>query len=379
MTDLSSEDDKVLDEISSLLKEQEELVKAEKEESKEEVVKPEDTPEENIENKKEESLEEETKLYTAQAGEEKINIPFDAKIDISTKSGKEAQVSLEELKSDYWGKQEVSRRLNDIDKQKKEMKEVLNFHELVKNRSDELNGYERISKILQDLQHLDENLTQDLREFVSKIYEEGAKLTTMTDEQKKLYALERENSSLKGKESLNQELEQQKELQSQIESGKARLMEDYGVSEDKLVTLVDELVKKGQLKEETSLTQAFEVIEKSLKEEITISRLNRVLDVVEKIDPKLAKNEDAMLDLYAIYERHPDMSDEELKNKAERLFGSKKLEKEATQKVKQQESVTGRKNNQDKTTKTTFENKQAKTVKSIQDDLEDAIGGSLWS
>src|SRR6266404_5859983 len=66
----------------------------------------------------EEAKVEAIKALKVKLGEQEIELPYTTKFDLSTKSGKTTQVSLEEMINDVWGKSEVSRRINEAEKLK---------------------------------------------------------------------------------------------------------------------------------------------------------------------------------------------------------------------------------------------------------------------
>ena len=283
------------------------------------------------EEKIEEEIKEEIKRIQGIYGEENVEIPAEARFKQKV-DGEEREVSFQELLNNYSGKESWDKKFTELDKQKKEYEQDLDF----------VNKYisEFANKSKEDpikaLEFLVQQVGLNPLEYRKKLRESFVQnynsYLEMDDYQKQLFEKDEELQYLK--QSRESELERQRQTQAQAEREQrfSQIQEAYGIDND----------RRKSLEKELSEVYKAEVSPENLVElHTSLTRLDRVDQSLDKIDPSLKEDDDKVMTLESLLRGNPKMSDEQLSEAAEKLYGNdvskavKNLEKKVEPKNEQ--------------------------------------------
>lgn len=341
------------------------------EETSEEVEEEEESEPDSDEEEKDESKDvkpDKSDGFKVFSDDKEFEIPKTATIDITTKAGKKAKVTLEELKNDFWGKQEISRQLNNFHQAKKEIQSLVDFKDDVLSSIQGMDGAYKVVELFKNLSKHDKNIAKDFEDFVNLI-----RVSEQNEFEKEW--LEKENKGLRQKTEAQKEVQLRKQLETYEQQRMTAIRETYGLDGESLTQLTQtvrqELDSEGRL-DSTPLDKAWDLVEVRAQQ---LSDLTRVINVLADIDPELADKDEAVYDLYAVYHRNRAMDDEMLKKKAKSLFGYEKVIKEANEKAAQEEKVTGRSKRSRKAKPERFETSNKVITDPDKEFLKDVLGG----
>jgi hypothetical protein len=292
----------------------------------------EETQEENVEQPEEEAEEAEEsaeKTFKVSVDDGEIEIPESTKIKLETKSGKEAEVSFEELKNDYWGKQEISRQFSELDNQKKEFQTQLEaakgFNEFNDNIS-KLEGDDLLLAVLNKANELNPQLEKAFEDYYNRIFETAQVVKDLSPEQKELYEAQQKVKSFESKEQQRETEALQKQHEDFKSKRSADIRKKWSVDNDLIdgaytYALNNRLIDR----EKTSLEETFRVVEDIVAE---YTYEGRALGALQSIKSDKAEDLKAVNDLIDWQFRNPKAGDKELKARAKKLYGPVKSKAE---------------------------------------------------
>lgn len=267
------------------------LVKSEEEPQEEEVLK-EEEPQEEVQKEPPKTL---------SIGDNELS--YDQELTLMTKSGKEANIKVEELVNDYWGKSEVSRKLTEIDRYQKEVLEpkqkVADYVEtLVNNLREKADKGDMVEYLFQEVKKLVPESGEAINNFYGYVYDEVDKLKSMSPDQRERYQLEQENMQLKKQSQSSQEQIENKRVDQVISGRLLQIEESYGVSREILKGHYADLVKGGQISDDMPIEQSLDALENVIVVDGYISKARELLSKYNVDD------EDTLLDLVNYQMRH---------------------------------------------------------------------------
>lgn len=284
------------------------------------------------------------------------NMTFKSKVD-----GKEIEVSLQELLNDHSGRKSWNQKFSELGEDKKSfntekgqfnsekqqlISQVDTFVDAV-NRSDATASLESLAVLANT------NPIELRTHFISLMQEQARAYFQLSESEQKTLDNNAQNKYNEDRTRYleNQISEQQDhaELTSQISS----LQRQYGISEEKLVQLHDELQDKSNL----SIEALEEVMSNS-------SFQDKASNLLNQVDPSLANNNGYITEISAFIKQNPDLSEDDL------VDSIKEALKESTADTEVKEEKSASSKLQSKINK----NKPKKKVsKSYDDGLDDVV------
>ncbi len=271
-------------------------------------------------------------------GDEEFEIPADAVFKWETKAGEEASASLEELKSDYWGKKEITRRFTEIDRIYKDQldpyrKNVEQLHKLEDDLKN-LDGDELVLYVFEEVAKQNPKVEKAMRSYCDRLYAEAEALVKLSPEDQKRYLIEKENETLRREKENSQKKESQETTNKHVMDQYTNLGQKYEVDANFVYRVGQSLIKSNVINDKMSLDEAFKEIERGL---VDSRHYNKAADIIEKLDPNLIKDDKVMNEALFLSKNNPDLSVAELEKKLASLYGkptgAKKVKPKARKKL----------------------------------------------
>lgn len=279
-------------------------------------------------------------------GDNFVEVPLDAEIELDTKTGKSTKLKASELKNDYWGKQEISRRFSEFDKLKKDLEGAKTSQEFLSSVKAQLEDAVKkkdsskfVSSVLQfAVDQLPEG--QDLlQDYYNNLYKEFQELNKLPEDAKKAKLLEKENTQLKDTLKNKEAVRQQAVMEEQAEVRASSIKEKFNLDSTSWVALVDKLEQAGLVTDSTPLPKALETMEQYAELQFQTIRAETAL---EKVDKSLITNQQALKELIYFQKLNPQAELEEILVRADKLFGPDKAEKEIQKRAEKNAQATGK-------------------------------------
>lgn len=302
-------EDMVKEEVEKILPED-----SDEEESKEDSK--EEAPEESEETPEEP---ENPPSETENTPEKQEETPEESETDTSTEAlhtvkvdGEESQVSLQDLKDNYAGKQAWDQKFETLSKEREAhetqvttfQENAKNFHELATTGK----AQEALDLIC-ELADLDRN--QFVEAYVSQLAPTIAEYLELSPEQREQRALKQQADYYKGQAERIQTSQKEAQQRTQLETDTQAVMDKHGMDLNRFEELQKELIASGMenLVPET-IGQYHDLV----------TQQDVALEVLKEINPELAKDQSALDYLMSLQKNNPGIAKEAIKARAEQAF-----------------------------------------------------------
>lgn len=236
------------------------------------------------------------KIYKVKLGEKLVDVSADGSIEIE-KDGKAIPVTVQDLVNDFHGKSEISRRLTEIDLNKKRNEAD---RKTIDSFVDKMSQFYRDDKPLEAVDFILSTAGLDPAIYRMKLLEQLAPeveaMSTKTPEEKKAYHLELENQYLKRQQqNRDAELAKSKEL-SAIEQQVAKVRQSRNLDEKQFYQLYRELVDlHGKNENELTPEDVAEYADRKMIEGHITEQIKATNPEYEEIEALTAALADEML------------------------------------------------------------------------------------
>ena len=229
-----------------------------------------------------------------------------------TIDGKEEDVELSDLINSYSGKKAVDRRFSELDKEKQQYKKDLESVNAyisefaVKSKKSPMEAFEFLAGAVgMDTLEFRKNMKG---EFLKQY----AAYANMDEQQRRLHDIEEENNYYKSLKSVESERIAKERENAEFQSNIKKMQADHKISDERLDELVSDLKTHGQksditMKDVVDLHAAYE-------------RQDRAIAVLGTVDKELLKDDSKIIMLESLLAGNSALTDNDLKNYAEKLW-----------------------------------------------------------
>lgn len=278
-------------------------------------------------------LKDEIKKILITRGDEKWEIPEDAEIDVSTKSGKTGKAKLKEAKDDYWGKSETSRRINEATEEANKQRQFEAITQYVQDEID-VRGFDRVWGMLKAAVEVNPSLKEDIKHFELTLVD----LINRPDSEKSQFWLQAENQALKRQAEQTRKSIEPAKLMEYSGAKANQLSETLSVSIEEMAEMAKSIEKSlPKLQTKVDVDQAYNILATHIHEK----RIQSVLSELKLSEKEQGKAIEEMVGSVTV---RPSISREELKDKVLKILDIKLSPKQKlARKAEQYERTTGHK------------------------------------
>lgn len=264
-----------------------------------------------------------------------LEVPLDVPHKWSTKAGDEFEATLQELRNDYCGKQELSRRFSEFDLRQKEFEEQLargTQFETFEKEVSSLQGDDLLLKVLETANQMNPQLEQAFEAYYNKVFNEASKVLQMTPHERDLYEAQKKAAFYEKKEqeraTRSAEVKKQEFINSRVEGIKG----SWKVDNELIDSVYNLSLQRGWISETDPIDKILDTVESKVARYVFEDKAEAVL---KKVAPELANNDECISDLASWQERNPNKGRKDLEARAKKLFGQEqKPEKRPVNKPK---------------------------------------------
>jgi hypothetical protein len=296
---------------------------------------------------------EEERTLKFKKGDKEYEVPVSALYEHEAKDGQKLEITAEEMARSPWAQSDIHKKYSEIDKQKKDLERWGEFRDRLVKGKDNLQGYDKVASIIQDMIALNPDLSKDIQEFEAEYAKQIVDYMSATEEGRQQKAqelkareLERENKLLKSRTSSDLQEYSKTKANAIIEK-----FAPFGVDLKMIDQMAINMIKDGHIdpiSDKRSIDTALSAINEALEAELgpkrdkTLADLNKAMDIVEKISPSLVNSQDAVMDAYKLLIEKGLPADKVLKKLS--VMYEETLPDESKSKLeKQRDRVTGKK------------------------------------
>lgn len=267
-------------------------------------------------------------------GEKSYKIPAEAKFKHKV-DGNEVEVGLQELLNNFSGKQAWDKKFSELDKDRSSYKKELDAVNKYVNEFAEISKKDKVEGLLRLAEAVGIDPYEYKKQLRNEFAEKFNEYLGMNEYQRELYELKEQNEYLLRR----REAEEKRKADAQAELERKHQMEqlqsNLKIDDDRLNLITGELTN---LKMDINPRNIEDVHN-------TLVRLDRVDSALQYVNPGLVENNEVVLQLEGFLKSKPNMTDEELKEVAAKLWGSetKKAVANAEKKAPKREISTPKK------------------------------------
>lgn len=264
-----------------------------------------------------EEVDEVGKVIRIRHGDQVWEIPEDAELDVTTRAGQEAAARLAELKNDFWGKAEISRRINEAHesapKLSDEQKDLL---EAIVMESDDLRGFDRVYTILEDMYRVNPKLGPDIKDFAEKL----RGISDLDPEQAERLRLKQENMRLKNKNRKDAAGKSAVEIEQRAAQTANFLSQKLGLDPQEFAQKAQELIGSGQMGDLSNIQSADDVDLVLAQVGSKLSE-DKIVEALSSLSLKQEEQETAILKAWGLLQSDLSMSEQELARQVSAVLG----------------------------------------------------------
>lgn len=263
---------------------------------------------------------EKPKTLKLKNGDSLVDLRTDSEVQVVV-NGKPEKTTLQELINNYSGKTNWSRKFTELSNDKKTLdkdkaimkKTVDDFYDLAVVKKDPMKAV----NFLGDLVGAD--MAKFWDDFNAQMIPHVEKLASMTEEEKRAVSAESKLEWYKQKEESEKSKRERETIEKEIEDRVAAEEKRIGIDRDTFYKTYDELRKSGKVKEDDITPE----LVANYYEEVT-SR-SGLMNLLKEISPDLEQENlmGAVEDLRAVQAKNPDLTDEDIRDIATKVWGSK--------------------------------------------------------
>lgn len=278
-------------------------------------------------------LKEEIKKILITRGDEKWEIPEDAEMDVSTKSGKTGKAKLKEAKDDYWGKSESSKRINEATELANKQRQFEAVTQYVQDEI-EVRGFDRVWGMLKAAVEVNPSLKEDIKHFEATLVD----LINRPENEKTQFWLQAENQALRRQAEQTRKAIEPAKLMEYSGAKANHMSETLNVSIEEMAAMAKSIEKSlPKLATKVDVDQAYNILATHIHEK----RIQSVLSDLKLSEKDQGKAIEEMVGSVTV---RPSISREELKEKVLKILDIKLSPKQKlARKAEQYERSTGHK------------------------------------
>jgi hypothetical protein len=261
--------------------------------------------------KTQEEIKEEIKELMALYGENEYKLPADAKFKHKIDK-EEVEVTVQELLNNYSGKQSWDKKFTELDKERTEyktdMESVNKYISEFANKSKE-NPVEALEFLAEQVGLDPFEYRKTLRNQLLNTYGD---YLNMDENQRSQFETQERLNYLERQRETDLKRYEQEQTQRELEGRFQGIQQSYGIDNDRRDYLAKELQE---------VYQAEITPENMLELHNSLSRLDRVDNALNTVNPSFLDDDQKVLTLESLLRGNPEMSDNDLKEMAVKLYG----------------------------------------------------------
>lgn len=300
----------------------------------------EDGPKEESE-ESEDELQEDSKVIKIKDGDREIALKSDAKIPVKV-DGKSFEVSIEDLRQDYAGREAIKTRFDEFSREKQSYVNDKKVTEDFLNSTIGLMQTDPIRGIAKIAEKAGFDPVQYQMTLLDQLAEQGQKWAQMNETEKKVWQKTLEADTLKARlEQLEASQNSSKEIE-QLDVKVKSIVEELGVSEQDFAETYFDL-ERMQVEGGLSLEITPELVQEAILDQQLMQDASAIFG---EVAPAFKEDDEALNTLVGIYYEHPNLTREDFvelaKDYAEQKRSiqiSQKIQKSEPQRVRSRGSV----------------------------------------
>lgn len=262
-------------------------------------------------------------------------LPKNAKLRVTSRSGKTGEVSLQDYQNEFFGRQEIDRQMNDLHLRRKELEPLERLRENINDSS--TSGFLKVHTLFGDLAELNPNFSQDVREYANFL----VNYANMPPEEQRQALLQVENQHLRAASA------RQPANPQYFDESLVKVTQALGLQPGSEEVLRKIIVDAGRMPK-TFHPQEIDGLMSEVIQDFAQAQAQKVLNVVDQLGISEKSDDNGLAagrELLALYRSNPNWSEEQLVDKAKRLFGlqASNTKEKAKQRVALYEAQAGRK------------------------------------
>jgi hypothetical protein len=229
-----------------------------------------------------------------------------------TVDGEEIEVSTQELKDNYAGKQAWDKKFTELSQEREAHQATVETYNGNVKQFQELVNEGKAQEALEFLMEtagLDRN--RFLETYVSQLAPTIAEYLEMSPEEREQRALKQQVEHYKAQEQRANETKQQAQQRQEIEGRVSKVLEEHSIEPNRFEELHKELVDAGIKEIQPETVGQYHVM---------ITQQDAAIEVLKELNPELIQDKSAMDYLISLQQNNPGIAKEELKARAEKAF-----------------------------------------------------------
>ena len=264
----------------------------------------------------------EVKTYKIKSGHEELELRADTLIPTLI-DGKEEQVTLEDLRSDYSGRKVITQRFQQLSDERREFDtnraEVDTF---IKDVFTDIEA-DPFSSVLKIAERAGLDPVKYRLDLMDSLAGHAEKWSQMTDEQRQAYKVQIENEQLKNKLQKTETQTQHEHSMRELDAKVSQVQEKLGITRDQFVDMyynIQDHFQKNGINQEITPELVAEYFVDGHNEAVAVG-------ILKELDPELSQDWEAVNTLIEVAAENPDFDEEDLMEVAREVWGSRKAEK----------------------------------------------------
>lgn len=258
------------------------------------------------------AVEKEIKRLVASYQDSNIEVPADAvfkhKVD-----KEEVEVSLQDLLNNFSGKQSWEKKFSELDQERKTYKQDLDVVNRYINEFAEVSKKDKIAGLEKLAEAVGLNPLEYRRQLRNEMVNAFGSYLQMDEQEREQFDLKEELAFMKRQQEIQSQRAQEQQAQRELQLKYNELEQTHGIDSNRRDELLSELKQLGheQVTPEL-LAQAH----------VAFKNQDRTIATLKDINPDFAVDENKQTVLMSLLQGNPEMSDKELKEYANKLWGN---------------------------------------------------------
>lgn len=259
-----------------------------------------------------EEIEDQIKKLNALYGEEKYEIPAEAKFTHKV-DGEEVEVGLQELLNNYSGKQSWDKKYSELDQERGAYKKDLDAVNKYISKFAEVSKEDKVEGLIRLAEAVGINPLEYKKQLRSELLNKYGEYLQMDETQRLHYDQREELDYLRRQQENAAQKRASEQAQVELRNRYSEMQETHGIDDERLNYIATELqeVYKTEVNPENVLELHSSMV-----------RLDRVDNALGKVDAKLLEDDQKVLQLESLLRGNPQITDEQLLDTATKLWGT---------------------------------------------------------
>ena len=264
----------------------------------------------------------EHKTYEATAGEEALEVRADAEFEVKIR-GENQKVSLEDLRNNYSGKTDWSKKYNELNKEKQDFDRdkgdlqsyVDQLHDKLVVKKDPMGAIWLLAEAMGG------SPGDVVSEFQKQVLEQVNQLSDLSPEERRIKELEDSMSLRKRQEDESQSRYRARREQEEAIRKQNEALDKYGLDKDTFNKTYFKLIETGDVDPNQLPADIYDVVGKA---HTATKHTESIGNLLDEVNPELSDKQDAVSDLSKVMRDYPAMTVTELRDIAVEVYGSSK-------------------------------------------------------